>query len=408
MFTHISCLPISLSRSFYNQLTHKLETDLADFGVGVGVYFYSLRILAIIMFVAGLISAPNLKYYGSKSYNAASELYVHSRALRTSAICTDHSWEACPTCTRDQFDYFPRTFERYATVTAADGTEELHFIQINRCEITRKVGIIACATMIFVCAAIFYWSKSSKRKEYHFDSHQQTSSDYAVEVTNAPRDAKDKNEWRDFFSQFGHVTSVTIHVNNETLIHKLIERRRHVGQLELLLPVGTEIDSRCVTSNDEIIEKATPVSWVSKLIGSLDAKIIQEKIKEIDKIIENDLSKREYQSSEVFIVFETERAQQDCLKALRFPKLQILRNDIMGVSNKNLLFRGNTVLECIRPNEPDAIRWQDLDETLLSKAKKRVLSSFLTCLSVAIGCAIVIFIRQTKGPIYAAIAITVS
>ena len=48
------------------------EADLADFGVGVGVYFFTLRALAAVMLVAGLVSAPNLHYFASAAWLKAS------------------------------------------------------------------------------------------------------------------------------------------------------------------------------------------------------------------------------------------------------------------------------------------------------------------------------------------------
>eukprot|EP00339_Tiarina_fusa_P016026 CAMPEP_0117048340 /NCGR_PEP_ID=MMETSP0472-20121206/33413_1 /TAXON_ID=693140 ORGANISM="Tiarina fusus, Strain LIS" /NCGR_SAMPLE_ID=MMETSP0472 /ASSEMBLY_ACC=CAM_ASM_000603 /LENGTH=220 /DNA_ID=CAMNT_0004761397 /DNA_START=42 /DNA_END=701 /DNA_ORIENTATION=+ len=70
------------------------EKDLADFGIGVGVYFWTLRFLAITMFVAGVLSIPNLWYFWSPIYNPTPE-FADYEILRTSAVCSDQVWKAC-------------------------------------------------------------------------------------------------------------------------------------------------------------------------------------------------------------------------------------------------------------------------------------------------------------------------
>jgi hypothetical protein len=91
------------------------ESDLADFGVGVAVYFFTLRSLCIIMLLAGIINIPSLMYFGSDSYNGVTERTGHWRALKTSAICSDSTWVACPNCTKNDWrDHFPATYDRYA------------------------------------------------------------------------------------------------------------------------------------------------------------------------------------------------------------------------------------------------------------------------------------------------------
>lgn len=42
--------------------------DMTDFGLGVGSYFTTLRFLAIVSFVAGCLSIPNMLYFDSDGY----------------------------------------------------------------------------------------------------------------------------------------------------------------------------------------------------------------------------------------------------------------------------------------------------------------------------------------------------
>lgn len=335
------------------------EKDLADFGVGVGVYFLTLRAMAIIMFLAGLIAVPNLWYFGSDEYNSSHE-FSRYQVLRSSAICTDQQWKPCPTCEKSNWDYFPVSFDRYAEVVKDDGTV-LRFTRINNCYISRDAGMYSLIAMVFVCVSVFILVQVTKRKERIFDEAQQTTSDYSVAVRNPPLDSKDPEEWKKFFSQFGDVTVVTIAHDNEELLAKLIQRRRLLSMLEELLPPGQKVDLDDIQKS---VDMAMPVAWYWKLLGSVDGPAIQKQLSAIEKVVTEDLSQRTYDVSEVFVTFETEDAQQKCLKALLVPFWQVLFNSVSSVSS-NYVFRGTKVLGVEEPAEPTAVRWPDLDETAL-------------------------------------------
>lgn len=68
------------------------ETDLADFGDDIGIYFFTLRMLSIIFFVAGLMSMPNILFFASTEWDPLQKYTERWRLLETSAVCTDHSW----------------------------------------------------------------------------------------------------------------------------------------------------------------------------------------------------------------------------------------------------------------------------------------------------------------------------
>jgi hypothetical protein len=377
------------------------ETDLADFGIGVGVYFYTLRMLSFIMLLAGILNIPNLWYYGGDDYNSGSES-DHHQALKYSAVCTDQSWRPCPNCTLSQWDYFPSTFSRYAEAIISTTGQKVTFIRINNCYISKSAGVVAYVAMLFVCFAMYLLAKVSKWKENDFDLKQQTSSDYAVEVVNPPGDAKDETEWHVFFSQFGHVTSLTIAYDNEELRMVLLQRCSLVAKLE-------QLQSRDIVVDPQNIEKAVatalPVPWYQKVLGSLDAETIQQRIAAMDALIKNDLSERQYDVSEVFVVYETEEAQQAALQALQLPGLKVARNDTSGV-DENLIFRAKQLLYCVEPQEPDTIRWQDLDETLTQQLKQQILTFFLTAFAILCGCAVHVYCRKKYAAVYAALTVT--
>lgn len=70
----------------YNPLTTPLS-QLADFGLGYGVYYSTLRAFSLLCLIAGLINIPNLMYYSSEDYSS-NQSNLTSALLQGSAICT--------------------------------------------------------------------------------------------------------------------------------------------------------------------------------------------------------------------------------------------------------------------------------------------------------------------------------
>ncbi len=66
------------------------HTQLGDFGLGIGLYFSTLRAIAIVTFVLGLVSVYNIHYFASDEYMPASfrDLISNTRTVG-SAICTN-------------------------------------------------------------------------------------------------------------------------------------------------------------------------------------------------------------------------------------------------------------------------------------------------------------------------------
>ena len=86
-------------------------SQMGDFGLGVGLYFSSLRGIALITLIAGLINLPNILYFAGDDYSAGQPGV--SLLLKGSAICTEQVWVPCPTCEVDDFD---RARDRYVRV----------------------------------------------------------------------------------------------------------------------------------------------------------------------------------------------------------------------------------------------------------------------------------------------------
>lgn len=157
------------------------ESVLAEFGMSVGIYFWTLRILASISLIAGLLSLPTMIISSSTKYN--SNVNDVKLGILGSAVCSDSDWVPCPTCTRSDWDLFPSTYSRFAT------SGDLTFILRSNCKIRYSDSIVAMVVLVFECISIFVMNLISKRREVQLDEESQTTSDYSVQVVNPPSDA---------------------------------------------------------------------------------------------------------------------------------------------------------------------------------------------------------------------------
>lgn len=335
----------------YNFITTP-ESEFADFGIGLAIYFWTVRMLAIIMFIAGCINIPTMIFFSSTEYSEQGQSNVSSFGVVGSAICTEQVWKACPTCTRDDWNDFPTAYDRFAS------SGSLTFILRNECRIRLSEGIVALVSLLFMCISIYIMGRVSRWREVKYDERLQTTSDYSLEVENPPFDAKNPDEWRDFFSQFGDVTFCSITLDNENLVKTLVQRRKLMLQIEYLLRPGVKFDKNNL---DGMVEQCYPVSWWQKwfLLAS-DAPTLLKKIRKMEQGTIKQLAGQQQNASNVFITFETEQGQRSALKALSVRRLDLWTNK--SHLPEKFLFRGKHLLAVREPPEPSSVRWQDLDE----------------------------------------------
>jgi hypothetical protein len=89
-------------------------------------------------------------------------------------------------------------------------------------------------------------------------------------------------------------------------------------------------------------------------------------------------------------VYEKEASQQKALKTLQIPRLQVLRNNVSALPQKEYVFRGTHVLRVVEPPEPSSVRWPELDKSfivgicmgyacLLKRVSSSSANAFLAC-----------------------------
>jgi len=376
------------------------EDDLGDFGIGVGLYFYTLKAIAFILFICGCINIVNMLNFSSDDYVSDHQDSIYKRILKGSAICTDVTWEACPSCLKSDWD---DESDRYAESLS---DPQLKFIRVNRCTIDQTFGIVNIVTLCFVLLAMITLGFILRRKSVEFDESMQTASDYSIVVKNPPSDARDVDEWKNFFESIRediHVSLCTISLNNEELLRPLIQRRKLLLQIENRLPAGINFDPKRL---HELVPLCMSPSWIQRyLCFAQSTEVIYDNIKEIDDKVAQ-LSKKEYDCTTVYITFETEQAQRYILETLTTSIHNANRQSIPTDFPVECLFRDKHLLRVKEPDEPNSIRWMDLNVSDLNCFIQRAMTFFLS-ICLLVGCAFLIYLARKRNAFTASIIITI-
>lgn len=184
---------------------------------------------------------------------------------------------------------------------------------------------------------------------------------------------------------------MTIALNNEQLVRKLIIRRVHRKNLRMKLPKGIDMDDEDVVRSAVALfvqeRDAEPRGCLHKMFDCtvlpilrilnmfLPAETLVDRVFKLTEEIK-ELQKEKYDVVKVFITFETEEGQRAALSALTVSKLDAMMNRSANLS-PSVIFKG-TVLKVGEPSEPSAIRWLDLSKSQTKRIGWRLINFFLT------------------------------
>jgi len=393
------------------------QSALIEWGAGMDLYFISLWFFAILMFVCGCINILSIDYFASTAYNDDTGDAV-SGFLRSSAVCTNLEWVVCSKCTKEEWNTTPNIApERFATAIGPDGTET-SLVERNLCQFEEfRLGWPNYLTLWVVLISVSVFSVYLRAREVRFDEDKVTTSDYSVCVLNPPPDAKDPDEWRDFFDKYTNegdqITTVTVALDNENLINKLATRRVYQNYLRMKLPPDTDFsdeDALTLAIEKHREHVATlPVGLIGKLVNCvrpifkligmmLNANELHEKITKMAEEVK-ELQEKEYHATKIFITFETERSQRNALEALCVGQIELRANRLGAISPENH-FRGDQLLDVIEPAEPSAIRYMELSSGLISRLLRRFITMTITIGLVVFAGWSVWRVRETMGAYY--------
>lgn len=379
------------------------HNQLGDWGIGWGLYFASLRGLMILSFLAGLISIPNMMYFSSTKYSSGPALT--SWWVDASAICTSETWVPCPGC-----QYEPLNNERLGYVYFDGYGVNLTYSLRNNCNgATQEAGFLNFGVLIFILFGLFLLNHYLMKMEVIFDEDEQTAQDYTILVKNPPSNATDPEEWRNFFlNNLGatHVVAVTVAVDNDELVKKIVERRECMKRLELLLEPGTVLEMNNLAGIAARVERERGAlesfqSLLSAGIPELFQRIV------VLTIGIRGLAQHDYPATKVFVTFETETDQRRVLQEMAVGSLYIRNNDTSVIKDRKYLFRGEHMLYIQEPSEePNTYRWISMNERFLDQVWQQILTSIATFAAILLV-AFIVRMARNVGTVFAAYAISI-
>lgn len=375
--------------------------QLGDFGLGIGLYFSTLRGLTILVLIAGIIHIPNFMYFMGDDYsNGQSDVRTLTRG---SAICTNTDWVPCPTCREEDFPgAFGVSFVR-------DQISNITFAKKNFCDgATLEQGMVNFAALIFIVFGSLLLTQYLQYMEVQFDEDEQTAQDYSIIINNPPADASDPEEWKEYFRVAfdAQVTACTIAVDNDILVRTLVERREKMRMLELAVEPGTKLD--IVTLAGIAAAKERERSAIGSLLAGLSPGIpeIFSRMAVLTAKVQG-LAQQSYPVTNVFIVFEKEADQRRVLSELSVGQVNIDANRTSSVRNVKYLFRAERVLSVHEPEEPDSIRWEDLNIGFFDRMKQQFFTALATVAALVLV-AVVVFLVNDTSPALTAYTIAVA
>lgn len=400
------------------------QSSLIEWGTGIDLYFISLRFFAVVMLIAGLMNISSIMYFASDEYNGDNGdqtgfTFDLNYPLQGSAVCENQAWVVCTDCIMEEGGDDPEQDWYRDPLRFAEGLDQngnlTVLVKRNLCDaFNRGNGFTNFATMIFVLVSVGIFSYYLRLREIRFDEDKVTTTDYSVVVENPPPDALDPDVWQDFFDQFatdgGQVTVVTVALNNELLIRKLLQRRNFRNQLRWKLPEDTDLDDeaavRVAVDKFNQDRALMEVGCVGKILDCIVIPVLNiinmmlppdELVEKITKLMEEikELQNEKYDANRIFVTFETEEGQRTALESLDVGRVDLLLNRTGAVAPECLL--DGKILKVTGPTEPNAVRWLDLSYGKINKSIRRLVVLVLTLGMIALASLAVSKTRDSLG-----------
>jgi hypothetical protein len=364
--------------------------QLGDFGLGIGLYFSTLRAIIVITFFCGLCSLYNILYFASAEYDPADNSI--SWFEKGSAVCSTTSWVPCPTCDciddHESFTVYGLLPPRRCAIS--ENGSKLFALK-NDCDGTHwLLAATNFGTVFFMVFAVMLLGGYMRREEIQFDEDEQTAQDYSIQITNPPGDAKDPEEWRTYFKENcdgAQVTVCTCAVHNDLLVKTLVERRERIRAIRNMQP-GKSTDTL------DLARVAAETERGRKFIPSLLAMVVPGIPEHFSRLVAlnakvEGLSQLKYPVTNVFVTFETEEDQRHVLEKLTVGTAKSSKNDIRALSDPKYLFRGKYVLSVCEPEEPNAIIWENLNVGWSKRLKELFLTTCFTLATIVLVACLV-------------------
>ncbi|KAG5187159.1 hypothetical protein JKP88DRAFT_288252 [Tribonema minus] len=332
--------------------------QLGEFGLGVGLYYHMIAVVGLMLAAAGAINAHTIAYFKSGEYSDQQPGIEGS--MQGSAICTE------------------------------------------------RTGLLDYFTIMMLFGALSLLGLHQEAEAERMDVSEQTAQDYSIIVQDPDKDATDPAEWREFFSKFGHVSYVTVALNNGDFIQTLANRRSIVNSL--MLETGGEgpLFERAMNVDKPMTRKEPLPCWkalLQKVGMASDVVFWHEKLREITLQVRA-MGITKYEASKVYVIYEQEEGQRKCLAALTTGLIPALLESSTKISTSRK-FRSTNVLKVEEPSEPGEINWVNQHYTLLYRAIEQSSALLFTAVLVGIS-ALIIWATSLVDPVFSAAFISIS
>lgn len=313
-------------------------------GVGIGLYFRSLKAVCIVIFICAFVSLTAI--YQNKKDNPSD--------TPSSLIGSTYG------ASRDNLKQ------------------------------SEQGGSDIAISVIITLFAIFASIVESYAVEQIDDSNL-TTQDYAVVLKNPPKSITDVDKYYQYFSKFGDVCCVTIVKNNGDICTNIALKKKYQAQLEEMNRSPTPLlDSSLSWWQKQLQQYGfySTVEYFTKMIEKLDEQI-------------NSDTHKDYFPWRVFAIFNTEQEKNNCL-ALTTVTLQ----DIwLGDSrNQDAMLEG-TVLQISEACEPSDLIYENSHIRAFGRYFS-LFKSYFICSCVMVASFFIIRSLANSGNVGAAIFIS--
>jgi hypothetical protein len=387
--------------------------EIGDFGLGVMMYFKLLMYLMVAMVICLGLSAGSISTYTGDGFSGGQVTVTSATLSMGSAICDQRilvctipdgcNCEVASTSHED-FTFGGGTFPMYdPTFELNTGVKGDGCKWVNLCDYDtdlKRNAMLDLALLIMLVLGLFAVGKIQDKAIEEADEAEQTAQDYSIIVNDPDADATDPDEWQKFFSQFGHVSYVTVAINNGELLKALAARRLLCRKIAFETATPSERAHEFdPNENDELFDGLTDMKKKLASVGLYNPLAqLRKSLLTLDIKIE-ELCKETYEARKVFVVFDLEASQRSCLKEMSVGTIPAIMN--IADLPEHQKFRSDNILSVSEAPEPTDVIWENLETTLQHQIIELSTTGFATCVIIGLAGLIIVTLNETMPAVAA-------
>lgn len=282
----------------YNFLKSDAKS-LDEFGLGVSLYFKTLKAFGVIFIVAALISivAMNENFEYQRSYFG----FLPP--------------EGTINCTLSSPDHFENEGEFQPPIVDTPVRLLGSVYGVTRAELSFSAqGISDVMLVLFLVLTVLSSAYVERKAVLQSDANQQTMRDYTVMITNPPEDVIDTKIYYEYFRQFGDVVLISIIPQNGYLFKSLASKVLKEKQLQTIKDTNYGENNASPLWFKRFGEFARSKGILKTIFPSEDS--LKQDITQLNTDIASFAEKTTFKPWRVFISFNTESECEKCFNKI--------------------------------------------------------------------------------------------